>query len=74
MNPLQLIRNIGRGANPQQLAMQMMKNNSNSIMSNLMDMAERGNTQGIEQFARNMCKEKGIDFDKEFPKFMNGIR
>lgn len=27
----------------------------------------------VENFARNMCKERGVDFDTEFKKFMEGI-
>jgi hypothetical protein len=32
-------------------------------------MAKSGRTTEIEAFARNVAKEKGIDFDKEFSKF-----
>ena len=28
----------------------------------------------IEQFARNMCKERGKDFDTEFKNFMSNIK
>jgi hypothetical protein len=32
-------------------------------------MAKDGRTADIEAFARNVAKEKGIDFDKEFSRF-----
>lgn len=28
-----------------------------------MDMANKGDTKGVEQLARNLCKEKGINVD-----------
>ena len=45
-----------------------------SALENLMQMANSGNNKGIENFARNVCKEKGIDFDKEFNSFMNDFK
>jgi hypothetical protein len=42
---------------------------SNPIYANLLNMAKEGRTKDIEAFARNVAKEKGIDFDKEFSKF-----
>ena len=38
---------------------------------NMIDMAKSGDISGIEQIGRNIAKEKGIDFDKEFSKFKN---
>lgn len=75
-NPLQLLQTfMANKGNPQQLllrAMSMMGNN-NPMIENLVNMANSGDTKGVEQFARNILKEKGIDFDKEFPNFMNSI-
>jgi hypothetical protein len=42
---------------------------SNPLYANLLQMAQQGRTSDIEAFARNIAKEKGIDFDKEFAKF-----
>ena len=44
----------------------MMGNNqimSNPIIKNALGMAQSGNSKGIEQMARNLCKEKGINPD-----------
>ena len=54
-----------------QMVLNMLKNNSNPIFANLIDMAEKGDSQGVENFARNMLKEQGKDFDKEFGNFQN---
>ena len=66
MNPMQMLQ--GR-RNPQQLLQHMKENSSvmkNPIARNAMQMAQKGDSKGIEQMARNLCKEKGIDADKAF--------
>ena len=68
MNPMQLIQMM-RGGNPQPFLQQMMGNNqimSNPMMKSTMQMAQQGNMQGIEQIARNLCKEKGLNADDVF--------
>lgn len=60
--------------NPQQLIMQMIEKNTNPMISNLIRMAKEGNTKGVEEFARNICKERGKNFDDEFAKFMNNFK
>lgn len=65
MNPLNIFQMMKNG-NPQQFLQQMMGNNqimSNPIMKNALEMAQKGDMQGIEQMARNLCKEKGLNAD-----------
>ena len=65
MNPMQLF------GNPKQMVMNQLKGQiDNPIFGNLIDMAEKNNTKGIEQFARNLLKQQGRDFDKEYAEFM----
>lgn len=48
------------------MVQQMMNNSqvmSNPMIKNAMSMAQSGNSKGIEQMARNLCKEKGINPD-----------
>lgn len=70
-NPMQMMGMIMNSKNPQQMVMNMMKGqaNNNPMLSNLLKLAESGNTQQIEQIARNILKEQGKDFDKEFAGF-----
>ena len=45
---------------------QMIGNNQimrNPLMKNTIEMAQKGDMQGIEQMARNLCKEKGLNAD-----------
>lgn len=73
MNPIQMLQNfIMKGFSPQKIVKQMA--GSNPMMSNLIKMANAGDTSGVENFARNMFKEKGRDFDKEFSEFKNKLK
>ena len=66
MNPMQMLQGM---RNPQQFLQQMMGDRqmmSNPIINNALGMAQNGDSNGIEQMARNLCKEKGIDADKAF--------
>ena len=61
------IMQMFKGGNPQQFIQQIMGNNqimSNPMAKNVIDMAQNGNMQGIEQMARILCKEKGLDADQ----------
>lgn len=71
MNPMQLIQMIRSGQNPQQLAMNLLQQNMGNtpIGQNLLQLAQNGQTADIEQIARNLAKQQGIDFDKEFAAF-----
>lgn len=70
VNPAQIIQMIKQGQNPQQLMLSILENNSNSPLgANLLKLAKNGQTAEIEKIARNMCKERGVDFDQEFQKF-----
>ena len=65
MNPINLFRMMQ--GSPQQFLQQIMGNNqimSNPMMKNVVGMAQNGNAKGIEQMARNLCKEKGLNADE----------
>lgn len=78
MNPMQLISILRGGGNPQQLVMSLLQNEmGNTPMGqNLLSLAQKGDAPQIEEIARNICKQKGVDFDKEFSAFKQllGIR
>lgn len=75
MNPMEMIKNfIGKGLNPQQILNSMMNNNNNPVLGNLIQKAKQGDTKGVEDFARNLFKEQGRDFDKEYSQFKNSFK
>lgn len=71
MNPMQLIGMIRNGQNPQQLVMNLLEQNmgNNPMGQNLLKLAKEGKTKDIEQIARNLVGQQGVDFDKEFANF-----
>lgn len=74
MNPMMAIMQMMRGGgNPQAILQQMLGNNQisgNPIMKNAISMAQSGNMKGVEELARNLCKEKGINPED----FLNQIK
>lgn len=71
INGLQLIQMIKGGNNPQQLVMSILQQRAqeNPMYANLLKLAQGNDQQGLEQIARNLAKERGMDFDKEFANF-----
>ena len=71
VDPMQLIMMIKQGQNPQQLMMNILETQMQDtpLGANLLNLARTNNTAGIEQIARNLAAQKGIDFDKEFNAF-----
>lgn len=71
VDPMQLLAQIRQGKNPQQLMLNILEGEAatNPVMGNLLNLAKENRTADIEQFARNLAKEQGIDFDKEFSQF-----
>jgi hypothetical protein len=47
--------------------------NNNPLMANLLDLAKKNRGDEIERIARNLCKERGVDFDKEFNNFKKNL-
>lgn len=67
MNPINIFQMMKAG--PKQFIQQMMGNNqmmSNPIIKNALGMVQSGNMRGVEQMARNLCKEKGLNADEVF--------
>lgn len=61
---INLIKNkMTQGLTPQAIVEQMAGNNP--ILANVIKMAKNGDNAGVEQFARNICQQKGINYDKQ---------
>ena len=70
MNPFNIIKGfMTRGMTPKGIVMNIMGGNKNPIFNNLVEMAEKGDNQGVEKFAKNIMKEKGLDYDTEVANF-----
>ena len=73
MNPMNMIKQyVTQGLTPQNILSKL--NINNPILSNVINMAQNGNINGVETFARNICKQRGLDFDTEFAKFKDTLK
>lgn len=73
-NPLQFINMLKSIKNPKQAVINMIKSNNNPMFKNLVEMAEKGQNDKIEEFARNLFREQGKNFDDEFNNFMKNFK
>lgn len=68
MNPMQMMQAF---RNPQAFMQSMMNNNQamqNPILKNALEMAQKGDKQGVEELARNLCREKGVNPEEAIGK------
>ena len=65
------IMNIIKSGNPQQMVMNMLAQRAGQdpMFANILNLVQSGDSQGVETIVRNLAKEKGMDFDKEFNSF-----
>lgn len=60
--------------NPQAMLQQAMNSPqvmNNPILKNAIDMAQRGDTKGLEELTRNVGRERGVDVDQLMKQFTN---
>ena len=71
MNLQQMIQFIKARNNPEQFVMMMLQNGAknNPVFANILQLAQNKNYKGIENVVKNLAKQRGIDFDKEFNNF-----
>ena len=72
-NPITMsfLQQIKEGKNPQQLMMNYLENQikGTPMGDNILALAKNNNSSAIEEIARNISSQRGIDFDKEFNAF-----
>ena len=56
--------------NPQAFLQQAMQS-GNPIMRNAVEMYQRGDKEGINQLAQNLCKERGTSYDEMVNQLKN---
>lgn len=76
MTPINLIQMMRNGGNPQQLVLSMLgaQAENNPVLANLINLAKQNRTQEMENIARNLFKEKGLDYDTEFNNFKQVVK
>lgn len=75
MDVLKMLAAIKNGQNPQQLIMSVLEGEMSStpMGQNLLQLAKEQRGDEIEKIARNLCAQRGLDFDKEFMSFKQRI-
>jgi hypothetical protein len=75
LNPMQLI-SLLRGGNPQQVVQQLIQTNypNDPTMQQLMQYAQQGNTQALNQYAQQLFARSGRDFQSEFRSLMDTVK
>lgn len=60
--------------NPMQMIVNRLTQNfgnNNPMMNNVIGMAQKNDVKGLEEFARNLAKEKGVNIDEYYKQAMN---
>lgn len=70
-NMFQLMQMLKQSTNPQEFVYNIVeeKMGQNPMFANLLNLAKNDRGAEVEQIARNMMKERGLDFDQEFNNF-----
>lgn len=65
LNLMQLMQMM-RSGTPQQMIFNNLKSQAgnNPVLGNALDMAQKGDSKGLEELARNLCKTNGVDADE----------
>lgn len=66
LNIPQILQLLKFTQNPQQAAMNLFQQNTgdNPMAQNIINLANAGDSKGLEQIARNLCKAKGVDIEQ----------
>lgn len=73
MDPINFLQLIKNGQNPQQLMLSYLAAQKNPLGANLLELAQNNDSAAIEKVARNLCAQRGIDFDSAFSSFKKNL-
>ncbi len=70
-NPMQMMGMLNGRSNPQQMVSQIMSQQlqSNPLFQRAQEMAQGKTPQELEQVAKNLCQQRGIDLDSAMNQF-----
>lgn len=74
-NPFQMMGMLSGKSNPQQMMGQMMTQQfqNNPLFQRAQQMAQGKSPQELEQVAKNLCQQRGIDLDSAMSQFKQMI-
>lgn len=73
MNNIDIINMIKSGQNPEQLILGLLRQQNSPMGKNLYQLASQGKTNDIEIIARNLLRQKGMDYDQAFMSFKHNL-
>ena len=70
-NPMQMMGMLNEKSNPSQIMTQMMNQqlSGNPLFQRAQEMARGKSPQELEQVARNLCQQRGIDLNSAMNQF-----
>lgn len=70
-----MVQIIRSGKNPEELINNFIQAQlgGTPMGQNLLGLVQSHDTASIEKIARNICQQKGLDFDKEFTAFKQNL-
>lgn len=73
---LMQIASLMRGRNPQEIAMQLIKNNNinDPTINKMIEYAQQGNTNSLVNLANNFFSQRGVDFQQQLNSFMSMMK
>lgn len=75
INPkLQMIAQLMRGRNPQDVALQMAKNINDPTITQMIQFAQSGNNDDLVKLAQSYFSQRGLNLDNEFNNFMKLLK
>ena len=69
---MNMLMQIMQGKNPQQMILNYLQQSqlgSTPIGQNLIGLTQKGDFTSLEQIARNLCQQRGINFEEQFKNF-----
>lgn len=73
MTKQEILMMLMSGQSLEQIVMNFLGQNatSNPLINNMLTLAKGGDSTQLEQIARNLAAQRGIDFDKAFGEFQS---
>lgn len=71
-----MLMQIMQGRNPQQMILNYLQQSqlgNTPIGQNLMQLAQKGDYGALEQIARNVCSQRGLNFDEQSRNFKQSL-
>ena len=67
---------LNKSVRPKNMVLNFMKinNNNNPLISELVEMAEKGDTESVERVVRNYFSNNGMDFDTVKKQVMENLK